>query len=90
MNFQEIIFHLNEYWANRGSVVVQPYDLETGAGTFNPATTLRFGLHRPGDVRLEIFDVEGRLVSRLVDTYMPAGEHRARWTGHNDQGGQAV
>ncbi|UCB45137.1 MAG: glycine--tRNA ligase subunit alpha [Spirochaetota bacterium] len=41
MNFQEIIFHLNEYWASRGSVVVQPYDLETGAGTFNPATTLR-------------------------------------------------
>jgi glycyl-tRNA synthetase alpha chain len=41
MNFQEIIFHLNEYWASRGSIVVQPYDLETGAGTFNPATTLR-------------------------------------------------
>ena len=41
MNFQQIIFHLNEYWASRGSVVVQPYDLETGAGTFNPATTLR-------------------------------------------------
>jgi glycyl-tRNA synthetase alpha chain len=41
MNFQEIIFHLNRYWAKRGAVVVQPYDLETGAGTFNPATTLR-------------------------------------------------
>jgi glycyl-tRNA synthetase alpha chain len=41
MNFQEIIFHLNGYWAERGAVVVQPYDLETGAGTFNPATTLR-------------------------------------------------
>jgi glycyl-tRNA synthetase alpha chain len=41
MNFQQIIFHLNEYWAGKGSVIVQPYDLETGAGTFNPATTLR-------------------------------------------------
>ena len=41
MNFQQIIFHLNEYWAQKGSVIVQPYDLETGAGTFNPATTLR-------------------------------------------------
>jgi glycyl-tRNA synthetase alpha chain len=41
MNFQEIIFHLNQYWASRGSIIVQPYDLETGAGTFNPATTLR-------------------------------------------------
>ena len=41
MNFQQIILHLNEYWAGKGAVVVQPYDLETGAGTFNPATTLR-------------------------------------------------
>ena len=41
MNFQQIIFHLNEYWSRRGALVVQPYDIETGAGTFNPATTLR-------------------------------------------------
>jgi glycyl-tRNA synthetase alpha chain len=41
MTFQEIIFHLNTYWSSRGALVVQPYDLETGAGTFNPATTLR-------------------------------------------------
>ncbi len=41
MTFQEIIFHLNGYWAEKGALVVQPYDLETGAGTFNPATTLR-------------------------------------------------
>jgi glycyl-tRNA synthetase alpha chain len=41
MTFQNIIFHLNEYWSRQGALVVQPYDLETGAGTFNPATTLR-------------------------------------------------
>lgn len=41
MNFQRLIFRLNEYWDKRGAIVVQPYDLETGAGTFNPATTLR-------------------------------------------------
>ena len=41
MTFQEIIFHLNGYWAEKGALVLQPYDLETGAGTFNPATTLR-------------------------------------------------
>ncbi len=41
MTFQEIIFHLNNYWHERGAIIVQPYDLETGAGTFNPATFLR-------------------------------------------------
>jgi glycyl-tRNA synthetase alpha chain len=41
MNFQEIIFHLNTFWSDHGALVVQPYDIETGAGTFNPATTLR-------------------------------------------------
>ncbi len=41
MTFQEIIFHLNSFWSDHGSLVVQPYDIETGAGTFNPATTLR-------------------------------------------------
>ncbi|RKX95901.1 MAG: glycine--tRNA ligase subunit alpha [Spirochaetes bacterium] len=41
MTFQEIIFHLNEYWHQKGAVIVQPYDVETGAGTFNPATFLR-------------------------------------------------
>ncbi len=41
MNFQNIIFSLNEYWASRGCVVHQPYDIEVGAGTFNPATFFR-------------------------------------------------
>jgi glycyl-tRNA synthetase alpha chain len=41
MTFQEIIFHLNGFWSDRGALVVQPYDIETGAGTFNPATFLR-------------------------------------------------
>ncbi len=41
MTFQDIIFHLNSFWSVHGSIVVQPYDIETGAGTFNPATTLR-------------------------------------------------
>jgi glycyl-tRNA synthetase alpha chain len=41
MTFQEVIFQLNSYWSSRGALIVQPYDLETGAGTFNPATTLR-------------------------------------------------
>jgi glycyl-tRNA synthetase alpha chain len=41
MTFQELIMTLQKFWADRGCVVQQPYDLEVGAGTFNPATLLR-------------------------------------------------
>ena len=41
MNFQEIIFTLTKFWAKQGCIIVQPYDIEKGAGTFNPATFLR-------------------------------------------------
>ena len=39
--FQQIILLLQNFWSNKGCVVLQPYDLEVGAGTFHPATTLR-------------------------------------------------
>tara|TARA_B100000700_G_scaffold86223_1_gene96977 strand:- start:3791 stop:4678 length:888 start_codon:yes stop_codon:yes gene_type:complete len=41
LSFQEIIMNLQKYWGNYGCVILQPYDLEVGAGTFHPATTLR-------------------------------------------------
>ena len=41
MNFQDLIMALEKYWADYGCVIQQPYDLEVGAGTFNPATLLR-------------------------------------------------
>jgi glycyl-tRNA synthetase alpha chain len=40
-SFQGLILTLQRYWADQGCVIVQPYDLEMGAGTFHPATTLR-------------------------------------------------
>ena len=40
-DFQSIILNLQRYWAEQGCVVLQPYDMEVGAGTFHPATTLR-------------------------------------------------
>jgi len=39
--FQSIILGLQTFWAERGCVIVQPFDVEVGAGTFHPATTLR-------------------------------------------------
>ncbi len=40
-SFQEILMRLQSYWAEKGCAVLQPYDMEVGAGTFHPATTLR-------------------------------------------------
>ncbi|MBA4757899.1 glycine--tRNA ligase subunit alpha [Sphingosinicella sp.] len=41
LSFQEIILTLQRFWGDRGCVILQPYDMEMGAGTFHPATTLR-------------------------------------------------
>jgi len=40
-SFQDLILTLQRFWADRGCVILQPYDVEMGAGTFHPATTLR-------------------------------------------------
>jgi glycyl-tRNA synthetase alpha chain len=41
MNFQDVILSLQNFWARKGCVLLQPYDVEVGAGTFHPATLLR-------------------------------------------------
>jgi glycyl-tRNA synthetase alpha chain len=41
LTFQQMILRLQQYWADQGCVILQPYDVEVGAGTFHPATTLR-------------------------------------------------
>ncbi len=41
LTFQELILTLQNYWAKQGCLILQPYDMEMGAGTFHPATTLR-------------------------------------------------
>ncbi|MGA1862147.1 glycine--tRNA ligase subunit alpha [Deferribacter thermophilus] len=41
MYFQEVILKLQQFWSDYGCIIYQPYDIEVGAGTFNPATFLR-------------------------------------------------
>ena len=41
LSFQDITMNLQKFWSKHGCVILQPYDLEVGAGTFHPATTLR-------------------------------------------------
>ncbi len=46
-SFQEVVLRLQTYWAGQGCALLQPYDMEVGAGTFHPATTLRSLGSRP-------------------------------------------
>ena len=50
MTLQQMIEALNRYWSDQGCLIQQPYDIEVGAGTFNPATSLRCLGPEPFDV----------------------------------------
>ena len=50
MYFQEIILTLQKYWMEKGCIIVQPYDIEVGAGTFHPATFLKVLGEKPWKV----------------------------------------
>jgi glycyl-tRNA synthetase alpha chain len=41
MNFQDVILTLQKFWADKGCLIEQPYDMEVGAGTFHPSTLMR-------------------------------------------------
>lgn len=56
---------------------------------FNPSTTIRYRLDRPGWTLLEVYSIDGRHVATLVDDRREAGEHAITWTG-TDRIGRAV
>ena len=53
---------------------------------FNPSTTLAYEVSTPGPVRLQVYDLRGRLVATLVDGHVAAGRHAARWSGRDGNG----
>jgi hypothetical protein len=53
---------------------------------FNPSTTLRYTLTRPGRVKLDLFDARGRRIATLVDQAQDAGEHSLEWNGRGGDG----
>jgi hypothetical protein len=53
---------------------------------FNPVTTIAFNIPDRGQVRLAVFDVNGRRVRELVDDVLTPGEHSVVWDGRNDTG----
>ena len=53
---------------------------------FNPVTTINYDLAKEGNVRLVVYDLMGREVIRLNDSFMPAGYHTVRWNARNQYG----
>ena len=53
---------------------------------FNPVTTINYDLPQDGTVRLIIYDLMGREVTRLVNGFTPAGYHSVRWNAKNQMG----
>lgn len=66
-----------------------PTKFEVGQNTpnpFNPSTSISYALPQAADVRVEIYDVRGARIARLVNEHQPAGFHRAVWHGMSDAG----
>ncbi len=57
---------------------------------FNPSTRIRFALRESGNVSLQIFDVQGRLVRTLADGYFSHGVYNLTWNGSTDRGRNAA
>jgi len=53
---------------------------------FNPSTNLVFSLGHPASVRLQVYDLQGRLVRTLVDANLDTGTHQASWNGRDEAG----
>jgi hypothetical protein len=70
-------------------VVIIPEDYflsQNYPNPFNPETVIEFGLPKASRTRLEIYDVQGRLVRRLVNGDLAAGIHTVRWDGTDGSG----
>ncbi|MBU1675461.1 hypothetical protein KKA85_06735, partial [bacterium] len=63
-----------------------PLRLRVAPNPFNPRTTVSFVLTQPGQVSLRVYDAAGRLVRRLHDEPMPAGDHAIGWDGRDAAG----
>lgn len=59
---------------------------EVAPNPFNPTTRVAFDLADRGSAILEVYDVRGRLVRRLLDAVLPAGRHEAMWDGRDEHG----
>jgi hypothetical protein len=84
------LFHDEGWFADAAAPVpyggVRSLLRQNAPNPFNPSTTISFALAAPGDTELQVFDVRGANVRRLVAGELPAGEHSVTWDGRDDDG----
>lgn len=62
------------------------FRVRSAPNPFDPSTVISLSLPNSGATRVEVYDIQGRLVKRLVNTWLPAGNHAVTWDGTNAQG----
>ena len=62
----------------------------TAPNPFNPKTTITYYVPKDGHVELAVFDISGRMINRLVDGNVSAGDHSIAWTGTDSRGGRVA
>ena len=53
---------------------------------FNPTTTIQFNLNKSANVKIDVFNVEGKLINQISNNYRKAGTHKVLWNGTNNKG----
>jgi hypothetical protein len=53
---------------------------------FNPSTTIKYAMAKGARVSIKVYNISGQLVSTLIDTWQPQGNHFVRWMGTDDSG----
>ncbi|HPG38935.1 MAG TPA: cellulase family glycosylhydrolase [bacterium] len=91
-----LLFDAALEWAGDKTVAVPPNEIvpapaqielaQNFPNPFNPETVLKFTLPQPGVVRMQIYDLNGRMVRNWGAVHYGAGEHQLRWNGCNDNG----
>ncbi len=74
------------------SIVLIPteFTISNYPNPFNPTTTIQYSLPKPGNVKVQIYDITGSLVNELINVKQNAGQHSVVWNGTNQQGLEAA
>jgi hypothetical protein len=73
--------------ASEGTVVPSQFRLDAYPNPFNPTTNISFTLEKSGRIYLNVFDLNGRIVDKLVDSYQSMGQHQLQWNANRFSSG---
>ena len=74
-------------WAGMNTAMLKNfYDVDLYPNPFNPSTTIRFQIPTSTHVKIEVFNLIGERIIKLVDQHLTAGAHYTVWNGRRDSG----